>query len=223
VFSRCTNLASVTFGDGVTNIGAWAFFRCSSLTNLAFGQSLASIGRGAFWGCERLVTVRIPDNVTRVEADAFSSCASLADLTLGNSVTSIGWGAFAYCTNLTGVYFEGNAPADASPFYQTAVTVYYLPGTTGWGSTFSDRPTALWLRPKPVILCTTPGLGIQANGFGFIISWATNSAVVVEASTTLSNPTWSPVSTNTLINGCCDFRDPEWAKYPGRFYRVRQR
>ncbi len=31
-------------------------------------------------------------------------------------------------------------------------TVYYLPGTTGWGSTFGGWPTALWYQPKPLIL-----------------------------------------------------------------------
>ena len=25
-------------------------------------------------------------------------------------------------------------------------TVYYLPGTTGWGTTFGGRPTALWIQ-----------------------------------------------------------------------------
>jgi hypothetical protein len=57
---------------------------------------------------------------------------------------------FAYCTNLTGIYFEGNAPpADSNPYLSTVffddtnVTVFYLPGTTGWGSTFAGLPTAL--------------------------------------------------------------------------------
>ena len=40
--------------------------------------------------------------------------------------------------------------------------------------------------------------GVQTNPFGFIISWATNVPVVVEACTNLANPTWSPVDTNTL-------------------------
>ena len=48
------------------------------------------------------------------------------------------------CTSLTGVYFQGNAPslAGSSVFDgDNHATVYYLPGTTGWGSTFGGRPT----------------------------------------------------------------------------------
>jgi hypothetical protein len=75
--------------------------------------------------------------------------------------------------------------------------------------------------PYPVILTTTPSFGIQTNAFGFRISWATNTPVVVEASTSLVNPTWSPVSTNILNGGWTDFRDPEWANSHSRFYRVR--
>ncbi len=39
----------------------------------------------------------------------------------------------------------------------------------------------------------------QTSGFGFTISWATNQSVVVEASTTLAQGDWSPISTNLLI------------------------
>ena len=102
------------------------------------------------------------------------------------------------------------------------MTVYYLPGTTGWGTTFGDRPTAPWVLPSPVILTLAPNFGIQTNAFGFRISWATNASVVVEASTGLVNPVWSTVSTNVLVNGWSDFRDAEWTNYPARFYRVRQ-
>jgi hypothetical protein len=77
------------------------------------------------------------------------------------------------------------------------------------------------VRPYPQILTTAPSFGIQTNRFGFIISWATNLPVVVEASTTLAQPVWLPLSTNTLVNGWSYFSDPEWTNYPARFYRVR--
>jgi len=63
--------------------------------------------------------------------------------------------------------------------------------------------------------------GIQSNQFGFIISWATNVPVVVEACTNLSNAAWSPIATNTLVNGSVYFADPQWSNYPARFYRIR--
>jgi hypothetical protein len=103
------------------------------------------------------------------------------------------------------------------------VTVYYLPGTTGWGSTFSGRPTAPWVLPYPVMLTTPPSFGVGTNGYGFIISWATNASVVVEACTDLAHPTWSPVGTNALVEGWSYFSDPQWTNYASRFYRLRSR
>ncbi len=82
-------------------------------------------------------------------------------------------------------------------------------------------PTAQWYLPQPLILNKGPGFGVQSNQFGFIISWATNTSVIVEAVTNLSNPVWLPVSTNTLVSGASNFSDPQSANFPDRFYRLR--
>ena len=50
--------------------------------------------------------------------------------------------------------------------------------------------------PSPLILTSGPGLGVQSNAFGFIISWATNLPVIVEACTNPANHSWSAVQTN---------------------------
>jgi hypothetical protein len=130
--------------------------------------------------------------------------------------------AFAW-TSLTGVYFQGSAPIVASSafFGDYNATVYYLPGTTGWYTPFGGRPTALWFLPNPLILNNSPSFGVQTNEFGFIISWATNIPVVVEACTDLANHNWSPVSTNPLTGGSSYFSDPQWTNYPTRLYRLR--
>ena len=130
---------------------------------------------------------------------------------------------FWECTNLSGIYFKGDAPAaDSSIFYgDDNATVYYLPGTTAWGTTFGGRPTAQWFLPNPLILANSPSFGMRSNEFCFIISWATNVPVVVEACSELGNPAWSPMSTNTLTNGSSYFSDPQWTNCPARFYRLR--
>ena len=153
---------------------------------------------------------------------AFAGCTNLTNVTIPNSVYQHRWRAFDLCTSLTAVYFRGNAPSVDSACSDGAdnATVYYLPGTTGWNTTFGGRPTALWALPYPLILNIGPSFGVQTNGFGFIISWATNLSVVVEACTNLANPIWSPVSTNTLTGGWSYFSDPQWTNYPARFYRL---
>ena len=44
---------------------------------------------------------------------------------------------------------------------------------------------------------------------------------VVEAATSVTDPLWSAVSTNTLAAGSSYFSDPQWASFPTRFYRIR--
>lgn len=82
------------------------------------------------------------DRLELVFEDAFISCSSLTYITIPSSVTFIATGAFDYCSSLEGMYFEGNAPGLAQ-FFGNNATVYYLPGTSGWTSTFGGCPTAL--------------------------------------------------------------------------------
>ena len=130
-------------------------------------------------------------------------------------MTNIELGAFSRCTSLTNVYFLGNAPsAGSSIFTNDPATVYYMPGTTGWGTTFGDRPTVCW-NPQAM------NLGVQSNSFGFIITGSSNLVIVVEACTNLAEGAWILLSTNTLTGGVSSFSDPNWTNYPSRFYRFR--
>lgn len=139
--------------------------------------------------CIALKRVAIPDSVTRIGSSAFGG-TSLTNVTIGSSVAYIGSGAFSFCGELTGLYCRGHAPeADGHLFFSSPrSTVFFLPGTTGWGRTFGSRPTAAWRLRHPVILPSAPHRGMTSNGFGFTISWATNATVVVDNSQTrLSN------------------------------------
>ena len=217
-----SGLTSVTIPDSVTSIGNNAFYYCTCLTSVKIGNGVTSIGEHAFDSCYNLTSVTIPDNVASIGDEAFLECVGLTNVTIGNSVTSIGDEAFELCYGLTSVYFTGNAPTTGSlVFNGDHATVYYLPGTLGWSSTFAGVPTALWFLPQPLILNQGPGFGVQSNRFGFIISWATSAPVVVETCTNLSNPNWLSVSTNTLISGASLFSDPQSSNYPARFYRLR--
>jgi hypothetical protein len=215
-------VGSYMIPNSVTNIGGSAFNTCFRLTGITIPNSVTSIGSGEFSGCSSLSNLDLGSGVTGIGDEAFSDCFSLTNVTIPTSVTFIGDSAFYTCTNLTSVYFQGNAPSlgGGVPFYN-GVTLYYLPGTTGWGSTFLGLPTAVWTLPYPLVLTSNPGFGVRANQFGFTVSWATNLNMVVEATTDLANPIWSPVQTNALTSGSFYFSDPQWENYPSRFYRVR--
>jgi hypothetical protein len=222
-FQGCGLLTNVTIGTNVTRIGEGMFRYCARLPSINIPDSVTNIGNNAFENCSKLATMTIPDSVIIIGNSAFLSCSNLTDITLGSNVTSIGSHAFDTCSSLRGAYFRGNAPsADSTVFSgDNNATVYYLPGTLGWGPTFGGRPTAPWPLPYPVILKQTVGLGLPTNGFGFSIAWNTNIPVVIEACTDVANPLWSPVGTNTLTNGLSYFSDAQWTNSPSSFYRVR--
>ncbi len=218
-FYDCTNLTSVTIPNSVTNIGGHAFRWCSGLTGVTIPDSVSSIGWFAFASCSNLASVTIPHSVSSIGEATFSDCPSLGSVTVPGSVTNIGGLAFESCTNLITIYFKGNAPSFGTGVFSNAdsAVVYYLPGTTGWGETFGDRPTEVW-RPH---VQSDASFGVQTNQFGFNIKWTSGMVVVVEGCMDLINPVWSPLRTNTLIGDSSHFGDPQWTNYPARLYRLR--
>jgi hypothetical protein len=224
-FSACTSLTSVAIPDSVTSIGEGVFENCHSLTSVAIPNSIASIGDWAFAFCTSLTNVTIPNSVTSIGFRAFYFCTSLTSITIGNGVTSIGDYAFQMCSNLGGVYFKGNAPSLGSDVFgsefgrdsDSNATVYYLPGTSGWGTTFGYRPTMLW---NPQAQTRDGCFGVRTNQFGFNITGTTNIPIVIEACADLSSPVWVPLQGCTLTNGSIYFCDPQWTNYPSRFYRI---
>ncbi len=214
-FVHCTNLTSIAIPDRVTSIGGYAFDSCAGLTSVTIGTNVTSIGSYAFDSCTSLTNVKIPRSVVNIMQGAFISCSRLTSVTIPDSATSIGNYAFSRCFSLTGVYFQGSAPSlgGLSVFYNaTNATIYYLPGSTGWGATFGGRPTALW---RPEVQTSDVSFGVQTNQFGFNINWASGMVVVVEACTNLANPTWYPMRTNTLTRDSSYFSDAAWSSYPG--------
>jgi hypothetical protein len=220
-FDHCLSLAAVTIGNGVTRIGQSAFGFCRSLASVTIPDSVTSIGDMAFIGCASLASVRIGNGLTNIGAYAFDDCTSLASLTIPGSVVRIGNFAFEGCGSLTKIHFEGNAPAIGNEVFgpldgDSNLTVYYLPGTTGWGAAFGGLPTVLW---NPRLQTGGTGFGVRANRFGFNITGASDLVVVVEVSADLAN--WSPLVQLTLTGGSSYFSDPQYEDYPARFYRLR--
>lgn len=143
IAADCGALASITIPNGVTSIGSEAFRGALKVTSINIPSSVTSIGSSAFGACTNLISINIPIGITTIESATFASCSSLPSITIPNTVTSIGSSAFSSCTKLTRVNFRGNAPSYGSNvFYSSTPTVYYILGTTGWGSTYSGRPTA---------------------------------------------------------------------------------
>jgi hypothetical protein len=209
--------------NSVTNLGNYAFSGCSRLTSLTIPDGVTSIVNVWFDNCGSLTNVTLPNSISGIGAFAFIDDYSLTRVTIPATVMSIGDSAFFNCVSLKDVCFRGLAPGVGMYVFgnDNNATVYYLPWTEGWGPRFADPfgcPTAVW---RPQIQSNDTTFGVQSNQFGFNITWGNGMTIVVEASTDLGNPTWYPVSTNTLINRSCYFSDPQWTNYPTRSYRIR--
>jgi hypothetical protein len=217
-FVYCSGLTNVVLPSGLTNIGVFAFANCDGLISIVLPNSVINIADYTFHRCTNLANVVLGSRVISIGADAFSRDYALANITIPKSVTNIvGW-TFQYCTSLRGVYFAGNAPqAGPLTFYNANnVTVYYLPGTTNWSTTYgyAGRPIALW-NPQP------QAIGVQSNAFGFTVTGTTNIPIVVEACVDLLSASWTSLQTCTLTNGSVYFSDPDWTNHPARLYRIR--
>jgi hypothetical protein len=227
-FIDCASLIDVSIPNNVTTIGARAFSGCG-LTNVTIPDSVTGIGDHAFSYCNNLTKVTIGEGITDLSQGIFINCTQLASATIGSRVNYIEEWVFAWCANLNAVYCKGNAPGidPPAPFsvvfavdvgLNTNVTVYYLPGTTGWGSTFAGVPTALW---NPRMQTRDTSFGVRMDRFGFNITGTAGIPLLIEAATDPCLPLWVPLQSCTLTNGSIYFSDQKWTNYPSRFYRIR--
>lgn len=157
-FSYCFGLTRIAIPANVAVIGDDAFSSCEGLMSISVAEANAnySSANGMLFNKNRTRLIKcpagmngsvtIPGGVATIGRKAFSGGFILTSVTLPAGVTSIEQEAFAGCGDLKGVYFRGNAPSLGGAVFEESepVTVYYLAGTTGWGSTYGTRPTVRW-------------------------------------------------------------------------------
>lgn len=67
----------VEVGEGVTNIGDYAFYECGSLELVSISDGLNEIGESSFASCHSLLEITVPLSVARIGEAAFDYCPSL--------------------------------------------------------------------------------------------------------------------------------------------------
>ena len=185
-FAQCKSLSAITVDalNPVYSSAGGVLFNKSQTTLVTYpgGKagsytipgSVTSIGELAFSYCTGLTSITIPNSVTILGIGAFEE-SSLTSVTIGNSVTNIADFAFEDCTSLRGLYLQGNAPGLGWSVFSgdTNATVYYVPGTAGWGPTFGGLPTARWIQAPTILISpqtqtaeagSAVGLQVKASG-----------------------------------------------------------
>ena len=109
-FGNCKSLTSVQFNAvNCTQMGSSyypVFSGCSFLKTVNFGENVEKIPPYAFFECSSLLDVIIPDGITNIGECAFEGCSALTSINIPDSVLSIGARAFVDCTGLQGVYIK---------------------------------------------------------------------------------------------------------------------
>ena len=100
-------LEEVRFDEGVTHIGAFAFYNTDEYVlfkRLALPATVTSIGDSAFYGASYLEEIDLPEGLTRLGDRCFRG-SGLKRAAIPASVTSLGESCFRFCYHLTGIAF----------------------------------------------------------------------------------------------------------------------
>lgn len=102
----CKNIRYLFWGSNIESIGEYAFAYSSGITNLTLPNKLRQVPAHCFEQCTSLETVTISDSVESIGMAAFNGCTGIKSLELGNGLKTIGNNAFSGCVNVGELYWN---------------------------------------------------------------------------------------------------------------------
>jgi len=93
-----TKITTVIIGDGISEIGSYAFYGCSKLEKIKLSKRLSVIPAYCFFGCSNLQRIELPQECKSINNNAFAN-SGLISFDTGN-ITFIGDSAFFDCLKL---------------------------------------------------------------------------------------------------------------------------
>ena len=96
-------IQAVVVQEGITHIGAYAFFYYTNCRSVSLPSSLVSIGESAFAMNYGLTQLDLPEGLRKLGDMAFMSCRALKRLTVPSTLETIGRNTFSSCGSLSDV------------------------------------------------------------------------------------------------------------------------
>ena len=93
---------SYCVSDGITTIGAMAFYNCALLTEITVSDQLTTVAGDAFSGCS-IKKVIVADGASAITSAMIASEGTLEEVVIPESVTVFGDGAFSGCEKLKAI------------------------------------------------------------------------------------------------------------------------
>lgn len=146
-YAGLDRIKTVNIPEGVTAIGAAAFFFCANLTKVSLPKSITRIGSYAFAGCEELTELKLPDGVSYIGLGAFMMSGLKEPIytsntfyflptdyagayTIPSGIQKIAFGAFGMCENLTSVTIPNSVTElESNAFTGSGVRSISLPSS----------------------------------------------------------------------------------------------
>lgn len=97
------DITSLKVAEGVTDIGAYAFYDCQKLTSVEFPSSLTTINASAFEHCIGIRDLQIPEGVQDMDNACFANCSGVEHLKLPETLSRVGFAVFYGCDQLRSV------------------------------------------------------------------------------------------------------------------------
>lgn len=92
-YAQQDKIREVRIGEGVTNIGQYAFYSNGSyyknLTKLICSSTVQTIEKNSFFGCPGLTKVEFGAGLTTIDGRAFDSCSALVSITFKGGMPSM--------------------------------------------------------------------------------------------------------------------------------------
>lgn len=129
-FIHSQQIEKIVVEDGITSIGAYAFYMLDKVTEVQIADSVTSIGESAFWQCSSLTEITLPGNLNRLGDCAFYQCSSLVNINMASGTSDyLSINGNLYCRDIV------------NP--QKKALVQYAPGKTAASFTIPSDVTEL--------------------------------------------------------------------------------